>query len=574
MTRFKANVFLYVWVIILFSLPIFSQNFDYELQNSLERVYLNPETGQKEDFNVFRKTFFAEGYSSFDYLYRILGKSKKLESDYPLFFQKVDTTQFEIYRKITSKMIKEKKIINAWVFSIDTFKTYLSNIEHFLPFLLDYFSNSYLVLLYFLIISGFLFLLRFIRLLLYDIKRVLERNNLNYSLAFYLSVFVVLFFPLFLTIHFKYLPVYWLILFFIYTSHKEKVIVYTSLVILFIVSLIGIYFTSFTKHFYKEKVYYYESLISPFSGISQDKKTDDDFATFSKGVSLLRGGNPVESIKLFKIINSDSNFYKYSLNNIGVAYILLSRPKLALNFFDEAIKNGLEFEPNINKFYLNSKLYNIVESEEALKSAYSSNPLKTTAWLKLNIKDSLPIMAIPSFGQIFSSLFKHFSLSKVHYSVKIPVFILVLLIILIIIHFISTDMSITKRCKKCGAPFKVFESQNDRLCTQCALMSKTKGEISSEMKEIKRKEVKFYSTVKRSFEIGLGLIFPGFYNICVLQKIFSGFLIYLVFFLLLLDSIKAYKITQNILLISPLLVMMVMVYFINLINIFFEREED
>ena len=63
MTRFKANVFLYVWVIILFSLPIFSQNFDYELQNSLERVYLNPETSQKEDFNVFRKTFFAEGYS-------------------------------------------------------------------------------------------------------------------------------------------------------------------------------------------------------------------------------------------------------------------------------------------------------------------------------------------------------------------------------------------------------------------------------------------------------------------------------------------------------------------------------
>ena len=575
MAKLKTIIILFPLMIILFSLPVYSQNFDYELQNSLERVYLNSENSRKEDFNIFRKTFFCEGYSSFDYLYAILGKNKKLENNYPLFFQQVDTTQFDIYRKTAKKMVKEKKLVDAWVFSIDTFKNYLSNLDNFIPFVLNCFSNNYLVLFYFLVIFGFISLLKFVRLLMSDVRKFLEKRGINNTLAFYLTLFTILFFPLFLTIHIKYLPIYWLILFFIYTSLREKIIVYTALVLLFLVSFIGIYLSSFAKNFYKENIYYYESLNSPFSGVSDDKKgIENDMANFTKGISLLRGGNPVESIKFFKEIKSDSRFYGYALNNIGVAYILLSRPKLALNFFDEAIKNGLKFEPNINKFYVNSKLYNIVESEEALKSAFSANSLKTAQWLKLNIKTPFPVISVPGFKEVLLTVFGGFSISKTDYSIKAPIFIVVLFLILIMIHFVSRDMSITKGCKKCGTPFKVFESQNDKLCTQCALLLKTKVEISNEMKEMKRKEVRVYSTVKRAFEYGLGLIFPGFYNIWVLQKVFSGFVIFVAFFILLLDSMKAYKVAGNIILISPLLFMLLLVYIINVINVFFEREED
>ncbi len=575
MVKSKVNIIFSLLLILLCSLPVFSQNFDYELQNSLERVYLNSENSRKEDFDIFRKTFFCEGYSSFDYLQVILGKNKKFENKYPLFFQKVDTTKFDIYRKMANKMVSDKKYVNAWTFSIDTFLNYLSNLENFIPFILNCFSNNYLVLFYFLAIFGFISLLRFIRLLMRDIERFLEKRNLNNSLAFYLALFVVLFFPLFLTIHLKYLPVYWLVLFFVYTSFREKVIVYTALVLLLVVGFIGIYLNSFAKHFYKGNIYFYESLNYPFSGISSEKKANNsDLANFTRGISLLRGGNPVESIKYFKVINPDSKFYSYALNNIGVAYILLSRPKLALNFFDEAIKNGLKFEPNINKFYLNNKLYNIVESEEALKSAFYANSLKTAKWLNLNIREPFPVISVPGFKDVFSTLFDNFSLSKTNYSIKVAVFVLIVLLILIMIHFVSRDMSVTKGCKKCGTPFKVFESQNDKLCTQCSLMLKTKSELSNEMKEIKRKEIRLYSTVKRAFEIGLGLIFPGFYNICVLQKVFSGFAIFVVFFVLLLDSVKAYKVAGNIIVISPLLAMLIMVYFINVINVFFESEED
>ncbi len=575
MVKVKIHLIIFPLIVFLFSISVFSQNFDYELQNSLERVYLNSENSRIEDFNIFRKTFFCEGYSSFDYLHAILRKNKKLVDNYPLFFQKVDTTQFDIYKKSVKKMVSNKKYMNAWVFSMDTFVNYLTNLENFIPFVLNCFSNNYMVIFYFLAIFGFISLLRFIRLLMSDIKRFLERKNLDNFLALYVVLFVVLFFPLFLTIHLKYLPIYWIVLFFIYTSFREKVIVYTALVLLLVVSFVGIYLTSFAKNFYKENIYYYESLTYPFSGVSIEKKNDkSDLANFTKGISLLRGGNPVESIKYLKDIKTDSRFYSFALNNIGVAYILLSRPKLALNFFDEAIKNGLKFEPNINKFYLNNKLYNIVESEEALKSAFSANSLKTTEWLNLNIKEPFPVISVPSFKEVLATLFNQFSLSKTHYSIKIQVFILVLLLILIMIHFVSRDMSITRGCKKCGTPFKVFESQNDKLCTQCALMLKNKSELSNEMKEIKRKEIRLYSTVKRAFEIGLGLIFPGFYNICILQKVFSGLAIFLVFFILLLDSVKAYKVAGNIVVISPLLVMLIMVYLINVINIFFESEED
>ncbi len=567
------NFMLTVVVITFFVNPVFSQNFDYQLQNSLERIYLNHESENKDEFKVFRKTFFAEGYSSFDYLYSILNNNKKLESKYPLFFHRVDSTQLEVFKEITNKMIKKGKLIDAWVFGIDSFLNYLSNIEHFFAFVIGCFSNNYMVLFYFLVIVGLLFFVRFIRLLFYDVKRICDSKNLNYTLAYYLVLLVIVFMPVFLTIHIKFLPVYWLLLFFIYTSKREKVIVYLSLFLLFLVTAVGIYFTSLTKHFYKKNAYYYESITSPFSGISKNTKTGDEIGNFAKGISLLRSGNAIESIKLFKTINSRSGLYKYSLNNIGVAYIILSRPKLALNFFDEAIKNGLNFEPNINKFYLNNKLYNIVEAEEALKKAYSASYLDTVKWLKLNIKETLPVMAVPSFKDILISLKKGFSFSIMENLFNFALFIVVLLIILIVIHYISTEISVTRGCKKCGTPFKVFESQNEKFCTQCTLLSKAKSDISSEMKEQKRNEIRFYSFIKRSMEIAIGCVFPGFYNIFVLQRVFSGFVMFFVFFILLIDSLRLFKVTQNIVLVSPLIVMLLLVYFINLINIFFEREE-
>ncbi|BBB32351.1 hypothetical protein TTHT_0785 [Thermotomaculum hydrothermale] len=574
MGKFKLNLVVFLTVTILFSLPTFSQNFDYELQNSLTRVYLNPDINQEEDFNIFRKTFFAEGNSSFNYLYGILDKNNEIKQRYSPFFYKVDTRQFEIYKTTVDKMVKDRKFVSAWVFSIDTLINYLSNVSNFLPFVLNCMSKTYLVIFYFILILGVISFLRFFRLLLYDVRKLLEKKGWDNSLALYIAFFVVVFLPVFFTIHLKFLPVYWLLLFFIYSTKKEKVITYFAIALLMIVSFIGVYLTSFTKNVYKNKTFYYESLVEPFSGISKDKKTRSNFENFVKAVSLLRQGNSVDSIKVFKEIDSDSNLYKYALNNIGVAYIFLSRPKLALNFFDEAVKNGLNFEPNINKFYLNSKLYNIVESEEALKSAYSSNPLKTSLWLRLNIKEPFPQISVPSFNEILFLFLKEFSFSKSVHSLKIIVFLLCLLIFLIIIHFFSKDISVTKGCIKCGTPFKVFESQNDKLCTQCALLSKNKGDISSDLKEIKRREVRLYLTIKRFFEVGLGLIFPGFYNIFVLQKVFSGFFIFLVFFVLLLDSLNAYKITHNFYVTAPLFAMVLMVYLINLINVFFERGED
>ncbi len=567
--RFFA-IFLFIFVVFK---PSFSQNFDYQLQNSLQRMYANSDKNNEVDFGVFNKTFFCEGYSSFDYLSKILEKNKKLKYDHILFFHKVDSSQTDTFKTISRRMLNDKKYVETWVFSIDSLVDYLANVERFLPFLVNCMSNVYIALLAFLVVYGLLSFLRFIRLFAYDVKSYLSKNGFGSKLSFYLLAGIVLLAPVFLTIHVKFLPLYWLIVFFVYFSKKEKIIVFFAIAVMILVSFIGIFLTSFTTYFFQKKAFYYESLVSPFSGVGEAAGKGGDFENFAVGVSFLRGGKPIDGVKFLKRVNSDSSLYKYALNNIGVSYVLLSRPKLALNFFEQAVTSGLKFQSNINKFYLNNKLYNIVESEESLKSASKADVLGTARWLKLNIKEPYPLIAVPGFWETFKLIFNEFSFSEYKDSLSIPMFFLLFTLILIAISFITRDFSITKSCKRCGTPFKVFESQNDKLCTQCAIMKKSKGEMSQDMVEEKRREIKIYSALKRSFEIGLGVVLPGFYNICVLQRVFSGFLIFVLSVILVLDILKAYGIVGNFVIILPLIAMFVLLQLINLINVFFEREE-
>ncbi len=571
MLRGRTLVSIFLFVFITF--PLFSQNFDYQLQNTLERLYSNPETKNKEDFNLFQKTFFSEGYTSFEYLSSILNKNEYIKKNHILFLYRVDPSK-KTFRKIEKDIIKRNGVYNAFLFAIDSFLNYLSNIEHFSKFTVHCLSNLYLALFLFISIFGVVSLLSFFRLINYDIKRLLIKQNLNTRLAHYLAFFVVIFFPVFLTIHIRYLPIYWLILSFIYLGKKQKMAVYLGLVFLTIVSFIGGGLNEFSVDFFKNKAFYYESFVSPFSAVSEKDGKLNDFQNLAIGVSYLRGGRPVDGVKFLKLVSKTSVFYPYSLNNIGVAYILLSRPKLALDYFKKAEKNGLGFQSNINRFYLNNKMYNIVESEEAIKNAFKAGNTKTVEWLRLNIKEPYPLIAVPSFYDFMRYFFNSFSIEKRGFPFKLPFFFLFITLILGIIHFLTKDLSLTRSCIRCGTPFRVFESQNEKLCTQCAIMQKSKGEMSSDMIEAKKREIKLYSMIKESFEIGLGIVFPGFYNIFVLNRPVSGIIIFLLTLILILDALFAFRITESLILITPLFIMLGFLILINLINVFFEKGEE
>ena len=574
MRSFSGKVVIVLFVIICFSFFTYSQNFDYQLQNTLERMYHHSSENSRKDFDVFRQTFIAEDYSSFDYLHEILKNKGIYEEQNPYFFHKVDRTQFEIYRKNLNIMVSNKRYAEAFAFSFDTLINYLSNVNNFFDFVVNCISHNYLVIFYFLLIYGVILLLRFLRCLSYDLKKFLQRKRINRELAYYLAMSVVILLPVFFTIHIKYLPIYWVILFFLYLGRKEKLIIYFGISLLFVLSITGGYLVSFSKNYYKNRFFCYESLTTPFSGLSKSKKAKDDYEIFSQAVSLLRRGEAAESIKLFKLIKPGSIFYGYSLNNIGVAYIILSRPKLALNFLNEAVKNGVKYEANINRFYINSKLYNIVESEEALKSAYRSDSFKTSRWLLFNIGKPLPQIAVPDFRDLMMFFYQSTSFSLTKQAFKTIIFLFFLTLLLGIIDFLSRDMSITRCCKKCGTPFKVFESQNEKLCTQCALMTKGKSEMSGEMIELKRKEIRFYSEIKKSFEVAFGLIFPGFYHIFVSKRVFSGFFIFVIFFIVLIDALRAFKIAGNFIIVAPIFGIMILLYLFNLIEIFIGKGED
>ncbi len=550
----------------------FSDTAEQSLQKSLSKIITKKDKKeQKSGIREFKKEMVNNGYKTFPSISKVINLSDNSLKSHEnlLLFADYDRSLIVKNFQITGEFLGQGKFQKFTGMLFDNLLQVISQpvtaIKFFKSILTVIYNASYL-LLYLL---GIVFFIKYVRLLYHDYTLRIG-SKLKHKHVVWLVFIIILFAPLFLTIKFYYLPFYWLILFVPYQLKHEIKAVFAGYSIAIVVTFAAIYLSMVAMGINTDEYRCYYALTTPFSNYTPEK--EGDLQTFTSATIELRSKNFREAVALYKKIDGSSSFFPLALNNLGVAYFKLQELALARDFFNDALKKmDKSFLPHFNLSVTHLKNFNLAESSNELATAFNYNSSETLKDMMVNIKQVNPIIATPSIKEITYKLFTlKIKGEKVFSNLsgfKDLIFLVVFLVIFLAVLLLSQTKNTSKACSKCGKPFVYLESQNVNLCKQCVTVFVNKDDMDSTKRKDKISDIKKYNNTKKYIETFFSFVFPGLFDICLLEHVIVGVLFFMVFAGSLISVLFVQKTVHSLALAIPLIIPALVIFVVNFINV-------
>ncbi len=430
-------------------------------------------------------------------------------------------------------------------------------------------------LLFFLL--GIFAMAQYGRNLVHDLKHLLSMRIRNPHLVIAIVVLICVL-PVALTIHVKYLPIYWLLLLVPYMAVSVKKALLGSAIICSVLIAIAAYLSTVGAQVSSPDFMYYRSMQMPFAMV-EGFQPAPDLELFAKATNRLRQGAYTDAINFYKEVNPSSFLYAYALNNIGVAYFHLREFELARDFIRESVELGDSLKGgqyNLAAIQLNT--FNLAESDTALTNAFLDQPDQTLTSVLTQLKQTMPLVIVPDVGRLYRDLFalnfsEDWSWSKTTGTAEF-MFMLILFAVGLGILFVFRERDISDSCTRCGKPYRFLESHNESLCKQCVTVFVKKDNLDSARRMAKVQSIRKYNKISRLVQMIIGIAFPGLYPVFVSGHFLKGIFTYHLFFGCLFVGLMGLDGLGSWLLVAPLFMISLAAFVLNMMHILQDTQEE